>query len=277
MKKIIGIITIPINSKYKDYYNIGKSVMVSSNLNFFKDDDITILPIPFNTTEPETYFKKIHGLIIPGDTVFTCEKDEFNKICDTLIHLAIKLNDNGVYFPILGICKGMQHMLLAVEHYKNDILDKLDTHGKYKLPLNITNDGIESNLFKDAVLNRPKWIIEMSTKRYLIHNHKYGLSLFKYNNNRKIKRFYKCLSINRDRNGKEFINIIEAYKYPFYGLQFHPESIYAKKQNYFSEFFISEVKKNKNKDISQLLTSDIPSHTLIKDCPYTELNCFIYS
>lgn len=31
------------------------------------------------------------------------------------------------------------------------------------------------------------------------------------------------MSINYDKNGYEFISTIEDKKYPFYGIQFHPE------------------------------------------------------
>ncbi|RMX57871.1 hypothetical protein pdam_00022834 [Pocillopora damicornis] len=38
-----------------------------------------------------------------------------------------------------------------------------------------------------------------------------------------LKKFYNCLSTNRGKKGKEFVSTVEAYDYPFYGTQWHPE------------------------------------------------------
>lgn len=35
--------------------------------------------------------------------------------------------------------------------------------------------------------------------------------------------FYSILSTNFDRNGREFVSSIEAKRYPFYAVQYHPE------------------------------------------------------
>ena len=33
------------------------------------------------------------------------------------------------------------------------------------------------------------------------------------------------MAFNTDEDGNEFVSIAESIKYPFYGVQFHPESI----------------------------------------------------
>ena len=69
------------------------------------------------------------------------------------------------------------------------------------------------------------------------------------------------MSVNNDWNGLEFISTIEHRRYPFYGVQFHPEknlfewvrnknishTAHAiKASQYFADFFVNEARKNDN-------------------------------
>jgi gamma-glutamyl hydrolase len=44
-----------------------------------------------------------------------------------------------------------------------------------------------------------------------------------YQTNPALNKFYNVLSTNVDRKGVPFVSSIEAYDYPFYATQFHPE------------------------------------------------------
>ncbi|XP_010786570.1 gamma-glutamyl hydrolase-like, partial [Notothenia coriiceps] len=90
--------------------------------------------------------------------------------------------------------------------------------------------------------------------------HTWSLSLQNYSRNAKLKRFYKVLSTNNDGK-KEFISTMEAHRYPFYAVQWHPEKApfeWVDKPGmthsptairvsfYTSSFFISEAMKNRH-------------------------------
>lgn len=68
---------------------------------------------------------------------------------------------------------------------------------------------------------------------------------------------FRVLSLNRDKRGLEFISTLEHKRYPFYGLQFHPEKnlyewVTGKNiphgrnatlvAQYFADFFVNEGK-----------------------------------
>lgn len=70
------------------------------------------------------------------------------------------------------------------------------------------------------------------------------------------------MSVNEDWNGLEFISTIEHRRYPFYGVQFHPEkNLYEWVRNknishtrnaiqaaqYFADFFVNEARKSDNR------------------------------
>lgn len=93
----------------------------------------------------------------------------------------------------------------------------------------------------------------------------------------------------------EFISSFESKKYPFYGVQFHPEkNVYEFKSNlniphspsairvaqYFANFFVEETRKNShkfNKDIDErrsLIYNYQPSYTGLKNASYEQLYMF---
>jgi gamma-glutamyl hydrolase len=72
---------------------------------------------------------------------------------------------------------------------------------------------------------------------------------------------WRVISVNNDWNDFEFISSIEHRRYPFYGVQFHPEknlyewvrnknishSFHAiKASQYFAEFFVNEARKSEH-------------------------------
>ncbi|KAM8787192.1 gamma-glutamyl hydrolase isoform 2-T2 [Rhynchonycteris naso] len=85
----------------------------------------------------------------------------------------------------------------------------------------------------------------------------YNLARQNFTKNEKLKQFFSVLTTNTE--GKiEFISTVEGYKYPVYGVQWHPEkSPYewedfgishapsaVKAAFYLAEFFVSEARKN---------------------------------
>ena len=95
---------------------------------------------------------------------------------------------------------------------------------------------------------------------------------------------FRLTSISHDKNYKTtFAATIEAYNYPFYGVQFHPErQIYQQNiltgynrtieslnfNRYFADTFIKEVRKNPN-------TYNKDKHKIIQHYPLiaTDLAC----
>ncbi|EDO28194.1 predicted protein, partial [Nematostella vectensis] len=77
-----------------------------------------------------------------------------------------------------------------------------------------------SRLFADA----PDGLIKaVQTSNITLNNHHYALAPGDFGKNDALSSFYKVLSTNVDRKGKEFISTVEGIKYPVYGVQWHPE------------------------------------------------------
>lgn len=70
-----------------------------------------------------------------------------------------------------------------------------------------------SELIKDILRNR----------NITMNNHERGLDTDRFLNNTRLVDMFHITSTNFDRDGRQFISSIEARKYPFYGVQYHPE------------------------------------------------------
>lgn len=126
------------------------------------------------------------------------------------------------------------------------------------LPLNFTSAAADSKLYGPL----PDTIKNILTKESVTPNfHKYCLSTKVYSGFKVLSDFYSVLSTNVDQKGTEFVSSLEARKYPFYGVQFHPEKINylhppstqinqsptaVLAAQYFGNFLVDEARKNKH-------------------------------
>jgi len=203
VKKCVGILTTP-DTKIKKY------------VEWLKMKNINVVIIPHDTTEHETYFRMINGLLIPGT------RRGINKFDTTIMDcistfLLLSLND---YFPIWGTCFGFQALICLIGGVK-----KLK---KYKLVGLHPIHAKKSRIF-------PR---NMGLDTH--HNHDYGISVEDFTNNSHLRRFFTICATT----DKEYVGAIEAKHYPIYGTAWHPEL--HDPNEHFSSFFISELKKNKH-------------------------------
>lgn len=63
----------------------------------------------------------------------------------------------------------------------------------------------------------------LSTKNVTMNNHHYGIYPSHLLSTPSLNDFYRILSTNEDRTGVEFVSMMEAYNYPIFGSQWHPE------------------------------------------------------
>ncbi|KAI4871875.1 hypothetical protein NFI96_003792 [Prochilodus magdalenae] len=154
-------------------------------------------------------------LLLPGGDV-DLQKSQFSRVAKIYYELAIKANDAGDYFPIWGTCQGFQQLTVLTS---NKNLLTLTNTKAVALPLAFGQGAQSSRLFKSF----PKdLLLSLSSENITANFHSWSLSVQNYTRNAKLKRFYKVLTTNTDGR-KEFISTMEAYRYPFYAVQWHPE------------------------------------------------------
>ncbi|XP_017284707.1 zgc:171566 [Kryptolebias marmoratus] len=239
-----------------DQFAAGFSYIAASYVKFLESGGARVVPIRINRTEEEytKLFYSINGLLLPGGDV-DIQTSQFSRAARIFYNLALKANDAGDYFPIWGTCQGFQQ--LSVLTARKNLLTLTKTKS-VALRLTLTPAAQSSRLFRSF----PKDLLQTLTDENITSNfHRWSLSMQNYSRNAKLKRFYKVLSTNSDGE-KEFISTMEAYRYPFYAVQWHPEkspfewidkpgmvhSISAVRTSFYSaSFFISEAMKSQHR------------------------------
>lgn len=254
IQKYVGVLTVPLASNSMKYRQCGSSYVNSSHIDWLKSQNIGIIGIPYYSKNLNKYVKRVHGIYLPSGTIGSKPQPEYYYAVKKLMKLAKRENDLGNYFPVWGVCMGFQQMIIAQDgrdKYK-DFLQKFKAYDDLYLPLELMEEGKNARIFslysKDQINN-------MEIKNVSLHNHMMGISPSVFKRNKNLSKFYKIVNISYDRENKPFVSTIEAYDYPFYGVQWHPE-----RKRYFyklAQFFSNEVKKNKknisNKDRTRTL------------------------
>ncbi|KAL9957118.1 hypothetical protein ACROYT_G038720 [Oculina patagonica] len=215
---IIGILA----QKTDGYMNktFGPTYIVASYIKYIESAGGRVVPIRNDLSEEqlEKLFHSINGVLFPGGgaDIYNSPYERTGKI---LFNLAVKANDAGDVFPLWGTCLGFQ-FLSSLGAGGDKVTSSVDGEN-YSVPLNLSVGYKSSRLLGSA----PDQIITyLKTLNVTFNHHQECISTDTYDSNEKLHKFYRRLSTNRDKEGKkEFVSTIEAYDYPFYGAQWHPE------------------------------------------------------
>ncbi|XP_051510224.1 gamma-glutamyl hydrolase [Myxocyprinus asiaticus] len=215
-RPIIGILTQEVDDDYMKRF--GKTYIPSSYVSYIESGGARVTPIRLNQSlaEHEKIFRSINGLLLIGGTA-NLETSDFAHTAGLYFRLALEANDVGDYFPIWGTCLGLQ--LLTVLVAGENLLSKT-TAENVAYPLNFSSEAATSRMFKGF----PSDLRKALSEEPLTGNfHHYGVTKETFMGNEKLNGFFSILSTNVAENGAVFVSSMEGRKYPFYGVQWHPE------------------------------------------------------
>jgi len=229
-RPIIGVLTQPLNVELLTeddgvgYRHDDRTFIAASYVKFAESAGARVVPLHFDASDVELtdLFRQINGIIFPGGGTDIKKRpgNRFREAAELLYNLAVNATDKGDPFPIHGTCLGFQ--LLSVIAAKQDgvICGRCyDTEGS-PLPLELTDAAAHSAFFSAA----PKHLISAITTQNITENsHVSGVEPKQYEENERLKQFFKVLSTNSDSRGRPFVSTIEAQHYPISGTQWHPE------------------------------------------------------
>ncbi|KAI4887782.1 hypothetical protein NFI96_028305 [Prochilodus magdalenae] len=196
----------------------GKNAYIAASyVKYLESGGARVVPVMINRTEEEyiRLFKSLNGIFLPGGGTSILSSG-YAKAAGIFYRLALQANLQGDYFPVWGTCLGFELLtLLTSEEF---LLSHTNTSG-VSLPLDFTKESKDSRMFKDF----PEDLMISLAKEPLTENsHQWSITTESFSGNEKLKKFYRILSTNTDGQ-KEFVSTMEAYDFPIYGTQWHPE------------------------------------------------------
>lgn len=194
--------------------------------------DAIVVPISLHTP-PEKMKEellKVNGLYLPGgDTNVWVDKNgvkqesDYTKAARALLKAAVELNEQGIHFPVIGICLGFQTMT-AVMSSALDIIEFAEGTSNYNAVLNWTSEASHSQLWNCFSEEQRKML---ANQKLSFNYHNYMVDIEKFKKEKKLSDFFRIVSTSPSEQGHfEFVSSIEGRQYPFYGFQHHPEWCY---------------------------------------------------
>lgn len=246
----------------------GQSYISAGYVKWLESAGAQVVPIPENTTDENVrkILNNVNGVLIPGgyDIYYTSNFYRFSKLA---MKKSMNATKNGDYFPVLGICFGYQLMNVIVSQDSN-ILSYIPSED-LNTRLTYTQLTRSSRLFRGI----PSWIYDTLEKReFAYQNHEYSMAYHTHIDNIKLNNFFKVLSTSSNINGIPFTSTLEAFDYPIYGLQWHPEKIpyefspavrcrhdseNVRISFHMAAFFVNECRKSKQRFVSEEMRKNL--------------------
>lgn len=286
LKPIIGVLTVPVSKTKRS--SIYASYIPHSYMKWIEMSGARTAPIIFTWSKEriDEVLKQVNGVLFPGGSIDRTLKDDFKKYINSfkqIVNYAKEQTDKGNPFPLWATCLGFEFMMMMEGHnetqihdyYKNSFGIENVNARSYDVPLVFMYKEYDADEKYIKQLMSPLFsemsyddIIRYQQTNILYMNHQYGFpltpELFMW-----YSKFLDILAKNKDKNGVEYISAIKYKKYPFYGVQFHPEKpIYEwldetiphsfdaiKMSTQLSNVFVNECRRNNNTLVDERIQS----------------------
>ena len=263
----VGILSIPMTASHQ---KITHSYLPSSYVKWIEMNNADVIPIPYDTSKGtlDMILNQVNGILFIGGQIdhgmLNTEYIRFIETFKYIVNHAKKSNNLKNYFPLFAICLGFE-VLGMMNHDAQTVIDEFTTlkglsnvnAHHYNSKLNITKPDS-----KFARIFTTQQQTEFEKTQCVFQNHSQAFVI----NKPYMKKWNKywdtvATSKSKDKIPIEYVSMLEYKKYPFYGVQFHPEkilfewllpeigrsAIFRNISKQLGHFFINECKKNKNK------------------------------
>lgn len=278
-RPIVGILDQPSNYSFMP---TAQRKIQASYVKFIEAAGARVAPIRFDLPHDElkSLFQRINGLLFPGGGADIKPGTQIYDQYQYLFNLSLEANRNGDYFPVIGICQGLELLEIMAADSNYSVLFTSYNASNLTIPLNFTTATKQGRMFGP---NTPIEIYDaFATKPITFNAHSMGVKPSVMATNPALKQFFRILSTNEDLNGIPFVSSCEAYDYPVYGVQFHPSrdifewnpaevmqhdftAVLA--MQYLANFFVNETRKNSHRfpsyteELSALIYNYAPTYT----------------
>jgi gamma-glutamyl hydrolase len=201
----IGVFSVPLTIKKTNRAYISKYVQWIES----SGAEATVIPYDLPEAQLKTALDAVKGLVLPGgaienkETHTDAQRAAYWRSMRFAFEYAKAVNDAGRYFPVFGICLGLETLFIleSGDH-------KLDDWPVFKFK-HLSFSRNKSRL-KQAL---PFMLLKKARAAPCVqHTHKFGVKT------RRLRRSMVAVSTEGD-----YVNMLEFKKYPFYAVMWHPE------------------------------------------------------
>ena len=242
----IAVLTMPASNRSHTY-----SYITEDTVKWLRGIEVVPIVVGTDLNDAAALMRTCHGLYLSGGPAY---EPTYFLLARHLLIIAVYMNRQCIYFPVWGVCHGFQ-MLVAVFGSVWP-LESLDAMKHVDGHLRRVTGATGSRLLKSATVSQRR---RLYAKNCRVFSHQYGISLSSFLKNEQLPRLFRICCTSLDRNGKEYVSLIEGFDLPFYGLQFHPE--YETGLGWMATFLKAELRKRIG---STQTTEELPA---LVSCP----------
>ena len=222
MTPVIGLVSQPLPETLKDdpRFDGTDSYMMAAYVKFAMASGARVVPLIWGEPEQTTMDKLalLNGVLFPGGG------GDYIEYGRSILNRLIEYNDNGLVYPAIGICLGFENMAIWAADLDRDILEPYNAHA-ISLPIYFTDDPANSWVF-GPMGDRA---YDFENNNQTLNSHSWGVDPNAFNFDAGLGSFYKLTSISYEPDipYAPFTASMEAYDYPFFATQFHPEKTFT--------------------------------------------------
>ncbi|KAK7066766.1 hypothetical protein SK128_001886 [Halocaridina rubra] len=233
----------------------------ASYVKFVEAAGARVVPIFINKDKEyyEHILESVNGVLFPGGAVAINDASGYGRAGKIIYEIAREMNHRGDVFPLWGTCLGFE-LMMGLAANGNEIRTSCDAQNKADY-LKLDTHYADGYLLRHL----PKKLLKAITTEPITSNfHKFCVTPKNFTAFG-VDKFYRALAFSADRRGVEYVAAAEAWEYPFFAVQFHPEktpyewttksghdhiphsSAAVNLANYFAQVFVNYARRNNHK------------------------------
>ena len=208
----------------RDAVGLGRQYMAASYVKWLELAGARVMPLSYHATDDEVdqAFAQINGALFMGGGA------KLPPAARRLWSKASEANAKGDVFPIWGSCLGFEWIMQLASDDDKILSNGFDSEN-LTLPLNLTAAAAKSRILGPAASmpvafrSPPLSIVEALALPITMNNHVQGVTPASFAASGGLTKNFKVLATNRDRQGREFVSMVEGAEMPVWATQWHPE------------------------------------------------------